>query len=163
MDSEVFSGRNQSIDCALAWVTITRGSESEYPFHPVGQFYRVRAGHLWCQACSSLTNLSLRVSSGSYCTSLIVGSRVYSNTCYLIYSLSHCVESEVFSDRDQSICCDVAWVSIARDTESVYPFHPVGQFCKIWAGHLSSPFLKVGRLCNNCFLNHPTVFTDGCE
>ncbi len=46
MDSEGCSGWNQIIGCAVAWVTIARDSESEYPFHPVGQFYRVRAGHL---------------------------------------------------------------------------------------------------------------------
>ncbi len=57
-----------------------------YPFHPVGQFYRVRAGHLWCQMCSSLTNLNLSVSSGSYCTSLIVGSGVYSNTLATLFT-----------------------------------------------------------------------------
>ncbi len=38
MDSEKFSGRNQSIGCALAWVTIARDSESAYPFNPVGRF-----------------------------------------------------------------------------------------------------------------------------
>ncbi len=37
MGSEVFSGRNQSIVCAVAWVTIARDSESEYPFYLVGQ------------------------------------------------------------------------------------------------------------------------------
>ncbi len=45
MGSEVFSGRNQSIGCAVALVIIARDSESEYPFHPVGQTYRVREGH----------------------------------------------------------------------------------------------------------------------
>ncbi len=83
----MFCARNQSIGCAVAEVTITRESESEYPFHPVGQFYRVRAGHLWCQMCSSLTNLSLSFSSGSYCTSVIVGSRVYSNTLATLFTL----------------------------------------------------------------------------
>ncbi len=83
----MFSGRNQSIGCAVAWVTIARDSESEYIFHPVGQFYRVRAGHIWCQMCSSLTNLSLSVSSGSYCTSVITRSRIYSNTLVLTYYL----------------------------------------------------------------------------
>ncbi len=53
---------------------------------PVGQFYRVRSGHLWCQKCSSLTNVSLSVSSGSYCTSVIVGSRVYSNTLATLFT-----------------------------------------------------------------------------
>ncbi len=84
----MFSGRNQSIGCAVAWVTTARDSESEYLFHLVGQFYRVRAGHIWCQMCSSLTNLSLSVSSGSYWTSVIVGARVYSNklaTLFLHY------------------------------------------------------------------------------
>ncbi len=71
--------------------------------------------------------------------------------------------SEVFSGRNKSIGFAVAWVTIARDSESEYPFYLVGQFCRIWAGHLFSPFLKVGRLCDNCFLNLSTVFTDGCE
>ncbi len=33
-------------------------------------------------------------------------------------------------------CVDiVAWVTIARDSESDYPFNPVGQFRRIYAGH----------------------------
>ncbi len=52
---------------ALAWVTIARDSESDYPIYPVVQFRRIRAGHLWCQINSSLTELSLSVSNGSYC------------------------------------------------------------------------------------------------
>ncbi len=47
-------------------------------------------------------------------------------TCYLIYSLSHCVDSDKFSGRNQSIGCDVAWVTIARASESGYPFNLVG-------------------------------------
>ncbi len=82
----MFSGRNQSIGCAVAWVIIARGSESEYPFHPVGKTYRVRVGHLWCRICSSLTKLSSSVSSGCYCTSIIVGSRVYSNTLATLFT-----------------------------------------------------------------------------
>ncbi len=54
----------------------------------------------------------------------------------------------MFSGRNQSIGCAVAWVIIARDSESEYPFYLVGQFCRIWAGNLSSPFLMVGRLCD---------------
>ncbi len=50
----------------------------------------------------------------------------------------------MFSGRNQTIGCAVELVTVARDSGSEYPFHPVGQFCKIWAGHLSSPFLKVG-------------------
>ncbi len=69
----------------------------------------------------------------------------------------------MFSGRNQSIGCAVAWVIIARDSESEYPFHPIGQFNRVRAGHFFSPFLKVGRLCDNCFLNHSTVFTDGCD
>ncbi len=46
VDSEKFSGRNLSIGCCLAWVTIARDSESDYPFNPVGQFRRICAGHL---------------------------------------------------------------------------------------------------------------------
>ncbi len=76
MDSETLSVQNQGVGCALAWVTIARDSESDYPFYPVVQFRRIRAEHLWCQISSSLTNLGLSVSSGSYCTSEIVGSRV---------------------------------------------------------------------------------------
>ncbi len=72
----VSSVRNQSIGCALAWVTTARDPESDYPFYPVGQFRRIRAGHLWCQISSCLTKLSLSVSSDSYCTSIIVGPRV---------------------------------------------------------------------------------------
>ncbi len=82
----MFSGRNQSIGCAVAWVTKARNSESEYPFHCVGTFYRVRAGHLWCQMCSSLTNLNFSVSGSSYCTSIIVGSRDYSNALATLFT-----------------------------------------------------------------------------
>ncbi len=48
------------------------------------------------------------------------------HTCCLIYSLSHCVNNEVFSGRNQSIGCAVAWVTIARGFESEYPFYLVG-------------------------------------
>ncbi len=41
-----YFGRQQSIGCALVWVTISRDAESEYPFNPVGQFHRICAGHL---------------------------------------------------------------------------------------------------------------------
>ncbi len=41
----MFSGRNQSIGCALAWVTTARDSESEYPFYPVVQLSRICAGN----------------------------------------------------------------------------------------------------------------------
>ncbi len=76
MDSETFSVRNQGAGCALAWVTIARDSESDYPFYPVVRFRKIRGGHLWCQISSGSTKLSLNVSSGSYCTSIIVGFRV---------------------------------------------------------------------------------------
>ncbi len=46
VDSEKFSGRNQSSGCAVAWITIARDSESDYSFNPVGQFRRICAGHL---------------------------------------------------------------------------------------------------------------------
>ncbi len=36
MDNEKFSGRNQSIGCALVWVTIARDSESAYTFKSCG-------------------------------------------------------------------------------------------------------------------------------
>ncbi len=69
----------------------------------------------------------------------------------------------MFSCRNQSIGCAVAWVTIARDSEPEYPFHPVGKCYRVRAGHLFSPFLKVGRLYDNCFLNHYSVFIDGCD
>ncbi len=102
---KIFSVRNQGVGCALAWVTIARDSESDYPFYPVVQFRRVRAGHLWCQISSGSTKLSLNVNSGSYCTSIIVGSRVMVNTCCLIYSLLHYVDSETSSVRKQGVGC----------------------------------------------------------
>ncbi len=71
--------------------------------------------------------------------------------------------SEVFSGRNQSVGCAVAWVIIARDYESQNPFHPVGQFYRVRAGHLFSPFLKMERLCDNFFLNRSTVFAEGCD
>ncbi len=46
----------------------------------------------------------------------------------LIYSLSHYVDSETSSSRNQIFVCDLAWVTIARDSESEQPFYPVGQF-----------------------------------
>ncbi len=70
----------------------------------------------------------LSVSRDSFCTSIIVGSRVYSNGLATYYSLSHCVGSVVFSGWNQIIECAVAWVTIAREFESEYAFHPVGQF-----------------------------------
>ncbi len=68
------------------WVTIARDSESEYPFYPMGQFCRIFAGHLWCQIGSSLTNLSLSVSSDIYCTSAVVGPRVYGNILATLFT-----------------------------------------------------------------------------
>ncbi len=76
VDSEKFSVRNRGVGCPLAWVTIARDPESDCPFYFVVQFRRIRAGHLWCQISSGSTKLRLSVSSGSYCTSIIVGSRV---------------------------------------------------------------------------------------
>ncbi len=86
MDSEKSSGRNQSIGCALAWVTIARDSESAYSFNPVGQFRRICARHLKCRISSILTKLNLSVSSGSYCASSIVGSRVYGNPLATLFT-----------------------------------------------------------------------------
>ncbi len=42
--------------CAVAWVTIARDSESDYPFYSDAKFRKIRAGHLWYQISSSLTN-----------------------------------------------------------------------------------------------------------
>ncbi len=61
MDSETIIVRNRGVGCALAWVTKARDSESDYPFYPVEQFRRIRAGHFWCQISLSLTKLSLSV------------------------------------------------------------------------------------------------------
>ncbi len=38
------------------------------------------------KSCSSFTNLSSSVSNGSYCTSIIVGSRIYSNTLVALFT-----------------------------------------------------------------------------
>ncbi len=93
------------------------------------------AGHLWCQISSSLPKLSLSVSSGSYCTSEIVGPRVMV-THLLPYILTiPLVDSEKFSVRNQGVGCALAWVTIARDSESDYPFYPVVQFRRIFADH----------------------------
>ncbi len=46
-------------------------------------------GHLRCQIGSSLTNLNLSVSSGSYCTSEIVGFRVMVTHFYTVRLLTH--------------------------------------------------------------------------
>ncbi len=64
----------------VIWFSIARGYESEHPFYPMGQLTRICAGHLRCQIGSSLTHLALSASSGSYCTSAIVGFSVYGNT-----------------------------------------------------------------------------------
>ncbi len=110
----MFSGRNKSIGCAVAWVTIARDSKSEYSFYLVGQIYRVGAGHLWCQICSSLTNLSFSVSSGSYCTSIIVGSRVYSNTLATLFTHDPTVwtvKCSVVGTRVLAVSCSVGYYS----------------------------------------------------
>ncbi len=44
--------------------------------------------------------------------------------CYLINSLSHCVDS-AFSGRNQSIGFALAWVAMARDSESEHPFYNI--------------------------------------
>ncbi len=64
----------------------------------------------------------------------VVGSRVM-ETHLLPYSLSYCVDSETFSVRNQGVGCALAWVTIARESESDYPFYPVGQFRRMRAGH----------------------------
>ncbi len=43
--SETFSGRNKSIDCALAWFIKARDSESDHPFYLVGRLSRICTGH----------------------------------------------------------------------------------------------------------------------
>ncbi len=45
------------------------------------------------------------------------------------------VDIGMFSGPDKNIGCALSWVIIARDSESEYPFYPVGQLCRICAGH----------------------------
>ncbi len=51
------------------------------------------------------------------------------------------MDSETFSVRNQGVGCDLAWVTIARDSESDYPFYPVVQFSQDLCGSLIFPFL----------------------
>ncbi len=133
MDNKTFSGRNQSVGCALAWVALACDSETAYSFYPVGQFHRICAGQLWCQTDSSLTNLSLSVSSVRYCTSSIIGFRVYGNTpatLFTHYPIVWTVKRSAVGTRALA-----AWVTTARGSDSEYPFYPAGQFHRIFAGH----------------------------
>ncbi len=81
----------------------------------------------------------------------IVGSRVYSNTRATLFTHYPTVWTVTCSVVGTGV---LVVVTIARD----HPFYPVGQFRRICAGHKFPPFLLVGRLCDNCFLNHSTVF-----
>ncbi len=47
------------------------------------------------------------------------GSRVYGNTLATLFT--HCVDSGTFSSRTRVVRCALAWVTIARDSESEYP------------------------------------------
>ncbi len=133
VDCETFSGRNQSIGCALAWVTIVCDCETEHPPYHVEQFPRICAGHLWSQIGSSLTNLTLSVSSGSYCTSVIVGFSFYGKKLLPYFqTIPLCGLWNV----QRSIGCSLAWVTIARNSESEHPFYRLGQYPMICAGHL---------------------------
>ncbi len=101
--------------------------------HPVGHFARTCAGHLWCQIGSSLSKLSLNVSNGSYCTSAIVGFRVYGNTfatLFTHYPIVWIVKRSAVGTRALA-----AWVTTARGSDSEYQFYPAGQFHRICAGH----------------------------
>ncbi len=155
MDSETLSVRNQGAGCALAWVTISRDSESDYPFYPVVQFCRIRAGHLWCQISSSLTKLSLSVSSGSYCTSETVGSRIMV-THLLPYILVFPFGAQwniQCSDPGCWLCCSVGyyitwlWIRISI----------------LSCGAILQDLCRSITCNDNIFLNFSTVFTDGCE
>ncbi len=46
-----------------------------------------------------------------------------------------------FGVRNRGVGCALAWVTIARDSESDYPFYPVVQFRSTCAVHYFSPFL----------------------
>ncbi len=68
----------------------------------------------------------------------------YGNTLTTLFT--HCVDSEVFSGRNQSISCAVALVTIARDSESDCPFNPVGRFRRICAGHLGVRLVNFNKV-----------------
>ncbi len=130
----------------------------------MGRFRRICTRHLWCQIGSILTNFSLSVSSGSYCTSAIVGFSVYGNTFATLFThFPRCVDCETFSGRNQSIGCYLAWVTIARDSESEHPFYPVGKFPRFAQVTNFCIFLFAGRICNIWYLNQSTVLTEGCD
>ncbi len=77
-----------------------------------------------------------------------------------MYSLSHCVDS----GRNLSIGCTLAWVAITRDSESEYPFYPVGQFRRICAGPLFPPFLIGGEILWQLFFWITLEFcAEGCD
>ncbi len=108
VDSEEFSGRNQSIGCAIAWVTIARDSESNYPFYPVGQFRRICSGYL----CVRLAQLFVFSSKPRLCQKrcaillenpqVLVGLLVHTHSAYLIVQIHHPRRKPRFRCTDQS-------------------------------------------------------------
>ncbi len=67
-----------------------------------GQFHRICAWHLKCRIGSSLTKMSLSINRGRYCTSSIVGSRVYGYplaTSFTHYPIVWTVKSSVVGTR----------------------------------------------------------------
>ncbi len=119
----------------LFFYHVARDSAFDYPFHPVGQFRTIFAGHLRCQTGSRSTKLSLSVSSGSYCPSAIFGSRVYGYPIATLFTHYPIVWTVKSSAVGNNIGCALARVTIARDSESDYPFYPVGQCRRTCAGH----------------------------
>ncbi len=63
-------------------------SKAQYAFTKTK--VRVIWGECALKVGSSLTNLSLSVSSGSYCPSAIVGPRVYGNTLVTLFIIPLC-------------------------------------------------------------------------
>ncbi len=51
----------------------------------------------------------------------------------IIYSLSHCVDSETFSDQNQGIGFTLAWFTIVLEPDQL--FFPLGKFRRICMGH----------------------------
>ncbi len=57
---KILSVRNQGVGCALAWVTVARDSESDYPFYPVVQFRRVFCRTLMASDQLKFTKIELK-------------------------------------------------------------------------------------------------------
>ncbi len=101
--SNAFSVRNQGVGCALAWVTIARDSESDYPFKSCGAISQDLCRTLRCPIGSTLTKLSLSFSSGCYCTVRLLTHVLCKPTHFLFHSfiatMSYCLQTSFISVR----------------------------------------------------------------